>query len=117
MNTLFLTTLLKLLHFSLIVAIIYFSLFSSPGKSYISVVIIGVIYLSWALFDGDCVITKLEDKLIGKRQETGFVGDLVERVTGRKITNEDAINICNGFFGVMLLVSIYRYRNYANRKK
>lgn len=117
MNTnLLFINLLKLLHFLLIVAIVYFSVFTKPEKTWISITIIGVIYISWSLFDGDCVITKLEDKLIGERQESGFVGDTIEKVFGKKISNTDATNICNGVFGAIILISIYRFREYAIRK-
>ncbi len=108
-----LATLVKIIHYLLIGVILYYSIFSPPQKSYISVVIIAVIYISWSLANGDCVITKLEDKLNGNSNEAGFVAANVEMLTGKKITNETATNICNGFFGMMLLISIIRFRGYC----
>jgi len=116
MKSIFLANILSLLHLLLILFVVI-GIFIVPTKHLpLFIIFLTLILLNWTLFDGLCILTKLEhyfryeewynrDKNKKEEDEPAFVKTLLESILGIKISKNTVDNLNHIILLSVLIIS------------
>jgi hypothetical protein len=109
MATNFIAKIIYFIHILYLFLLIYLSIFGPEKYTYISIILISLMYFSWELYD-NCPLNIFESYF--RNSEVDSISSrLYYNITGEKCDNKALSKIIKMIFPLLLIISVLRFRN------